>query len=204
MFAKDIMTSNVTVCTPHTSLRDAATLMLEQGSGCLPVTKNLTPGSAVIGMITERDLIQRAVAEGLDPVTSAVWLAMAMPAVTVHDDATVEECLLRLRHGQVERLVVVDQQGCCCGTIALGDLARQRALPGSAVKSTQSATQSAGKAGAQAAGKAPTQILTLVGAQTATSVVRPNSGRLVPARPSSTRLSAIRPRSNSPPGSGER
>ena len=98
MLAKDIMTGHAAHCTPRTSLRDAATLMVDHECGCLPVAKDFEPGSEIIGMITERDLICRAVAEGLDPVMSTVWLAMTMPAVTVHDDATVEECHLRARH----------------------------------------------------------------------------------------------------------
>lgn len=173
MLAKDIMTGHAAHCTPHTSLRDAASLMLDLECGCLPVAKNVDPGSDIIGTISEHDLVSRVVVEGLDPVMSTVWLAMTMPAETVHDDATVEECLLKLRHRQVDRLVVVDRQGCCCGIITLGDLARQRAQPKPDDGTTQMPTE------------AP--------AQMETSIAGKRSDRLVSARTSSNRLRAIRP-----------
>lgn len=180
MLAKDFMTGHAAQCTPRTSLRDAATLMVDHECGCLPVAKDFEPGSEIIGMITERDLICRVVAEGLDPVMSTVWLAMTMPAVTVHDDATEEECLLRARHQQVDRLVVIDKKGCCCGIITVGDFARQRALP----KPDDGTTQ------------LPTAM--------PTSAACTRSDRLMSARSSSNRLSAIRPVGSSPAGHAER
>ncbi len=179
MLAKDIMTGHAAQCTPHTSLRDAAALMVDHECGCLPVAKDFDPGSEIIGMVTDRDLVCRVVAEGLDPVMSTVWLAMTMPAETVHDDATVEECVQRLRHRQVDCLVVVDRKGCCCGIISMGDIARQRSL----FKPDDGTTG------------VPTQML----APTAGT----RSDRLVSARSSSNRLPAIRSPS-SPPGHAER
>ncbi len=179
MLAKDIMTGHAAQCTPHTSLRDAATLMIDHECSCLPVTKDFDPDSEIIGMVTEHDLVSRVVAEGLDPVMSTVWLAMTMPAETVHDDATVDECLLRLRHHQVGQLVVVDKKGCCCGIITLGDVARQRALP------------------------KPDDGTTEVPSQMPTAVACKRSDRLVSARASSNRLPAIRP-VGIPPGHSER
>lgn len=176
MLAKDIMTGHAAQCTPHTSLRDAATLMIDHECGCLPVAKDFDPGSEIIGMVTERDLVCRVVSEGLDPVMSTVWLAMTMPAETVHDDATVEECLLKLRHRQIAHLVVVDGKGCCCGIITLGDVARQRALP----KPDDGTTQ------------LPSQMLS--------SVACTRSDRLVSARASSNRLSTINSVGSSPSG----
>lgn len=125
MLAKDIMTPLAIRCTPRTTLREAANLMLEHHCACLPVVTEFTADSELIGMISERDLVCRVVAEGLDPVMSTVRLAMTMPAHSVHDDATADECILRLRHQQTERLVVVDQHGHQCGIITQGDLARQ-------------------------------------------------------------------------------
>lgn len=95
MLAKDIMTALAVRCTPHTTLREAANLMLEHHCACLPVVKDFAADSEIIGQVCERDLVSRVVAEGLDPVMATVRLAMTMPANTVHDDATVEECVLR-------------------------------------------------------------------------------------------------------------
>ena len=99
--------------------------MLVHRCACRPVVNDLAFGSEIIGVVCERDLVCRVVAEGLDPVMSTVWLAMTIPANTVHDNATVEECVLRLRHQQSERLVVVDLHGHPCGMITQGDVARQ-------------------------------------------------------------------------------
>ena len=188
MLAKDIMTGHAARCTPHTSLRDAATLMIDHECGCLPVVKDLEPGSEIIGMITERDLVCRVVAEGLDPVMSTVWLAMTMPAETVRDDATVDECCLRLRHHQVDRLLVVDRKDCCCGIITLGELARQRALP----------NPDDGTTGM------PTQMTTPMTTRLATPPACTHSDRMLSARASSNRLPAISPVGSSPPGHAER
>ena len=126
MRAQDIMMPCTVACTQHTTLRDAAQLMLENQCGFLPVAHENDPAGTIIGVISERDLVCRVVVEGLDPLMSTVWLAMAMPAETIHEDATVDECLLRLRHQRTDHLVVVDQHGRYCGLINQGDIARQR------------------------------------------------------------------------------
>jgi CBS domain-containing protein len=163
MRVKDLMTALTVRCTPHTTLCEAANLMLEHHCACLPVEQDLAEGGEIIGMISERDLVCRVVAEGLDPVMSTVWLAMTMPANTVHEDATLDECSLRFRQLQSDHLVVVDQHYHPCGIITQGDLARPRtALP----QETWSSQRSA-------------------------SVDRTYSGRLVTARSASNRLRAV-------------
>ena len=171
MLAKDLMTTLAVRCTAHTTLREAANLMLEHHCTCLPVVKDLADGSELIGLVSERDLVCRVVAEGLDPVMSTVWLAMTMPANTVHDDATEEECVLRFRHQQTDQLVVVDQFGQHCGIITQGDLARESPPSPPDPWSSQ---------------RSPT-------------VDRTCSGRLVSARTPSNRLRAVRPTVILPP-----
>lgn len=126
MLARDIMTPCLVVCTQHTNLRDAAHLMIGNRCGCLPVVQEDDPTGTIIGVVSEHDLTCRVIAEGLDPVMSTVWLAMTMPAQVVHDDATVDECILRLRHGRSEHLVVIAHDGTYRGIITQGDIARQR------------------------------------------------------------------------------
>ncbi len=125
MLAKDIMSERFVRCTRNTSLRDAAVLMAEHGCACLPVSSSDAEGSDIIGMVTDHDLVIRMVAEGLDPYTSTVWLAMTMPPHTVRCDAGLQECV-RLLSGRSDCvLVVIDEGGCCCGTITHADLVRQ-------------------------------------------------------------------------------
>lgn len=126
MLARDLMTPCSVVCTQHTNLRDAAQLMIENNCRCLPVVRDHDPTGTIIGVVSEHDLSCRVIAEGLDPVMSTVWLAMTMPAEVIHDDATLEECILHLRHRRAEHLVVADHDGTYCGIITQGDIARQR------------------------------------------------------------------------------
>ena len=114
--------------------------------------------------------------------------SLTMPAETVRDDTTVEECLARLRHRQVDHLVVVDRKDCCCGIITVGELARQRALP----KPDDGTTGM------------PTPMPTQMTAEMTTPAACTRSDRMVSARTSSNRLPAIRPVGSSPPRHAER
>jgi CBS domain-containing protein len=124
MLARDLMTRNVASCTPDTSLRAAAQLMRDEDCGCLPV-KAGEHQSALLGLITDRDLVCRAVANDLNPTITPVSRIMSSPVETIHENATEEACIQRMADKQVRRLAVVDSQGRCCGIISQGDIARR-------------------------------------------------------------------------------
>lgn len=120
MQVRDIMTGDPACCSPETSVQEAARLMVENDCGEIPVVDKQ---GAPVGVITDRDIACRCVAEGkrLDmPVSEA----MSAPAVTVAEDASLDDCCALMEENQVRRVPVVDANGKCCGIVAQADIAR--------------------------------------------------------------------------------
>jgi CBS domain-containing protein len=123
MRVRDVMTTVVRCCAPDTPLRDVAKIMRESDCGALPVTE--TPaGGRVIGVITDRDIACRAVANGRNPLELSAAACMSSPVVTVHTDATLTECCRLMEQRKIRRLPVVDDAGKCVGIISQADIAR--------------------------------------------------------------------------------
>jgi CBS domain-containing protein len=125
MHARDVMTRNFAFCTPDTSLRAVAQLMRDEDCGCLLIkvgdySRNL------LGMVTDGDLVCRALAKDLDPAITPVAIVMNSRVESIHENASEEACLQRMDDKQVRRLAVIDSHGHCCGIITLGDVARRR------------------------------------------------------------------------------
>jgi CBS domain-containing protein len=121
--ARDIMTEDPVCCTPETSLQDVAQMMVEADCGGVPVTDSadsMTP----IGMITDRDIVCRAVAQGKDLRVMTASECMSTPCVTIDADSSIEKCILALEGSLIRRVPVVDDDGECCGIIAQADIAR--------------------------------------------------------------------------------
>ena len=119
MQVRDVMSRQVQATTPHTTLREAAELMKKLDVGTLPVCD----GDQLIGMITDRDITVRAVAEGEDCFAGKVRDVMSMDVAFCHeeDDLTVATRLMREK--QVRRLPVLSRDKRLVGIITLGDVA---------------------------------------------------------------------------------
>lgn len=126
MKARDLMTAQPKLCSPETTLRDVARMMVEQDCGSIPVAES-DSSRKLIGMITDRDIACRAVAQGKSPTETRVSDVMSTPCVTVHLDASVQDCCDVLEKHQIRRVPVVDENGMCCGIVAQADLARKSA-----------------------------------------------------------------------------
>jgi CBS domain-containing protein len=124
MRIKDIMTYDPACCTPQTSLKDVARMMLDCDCGEIPVVDNAT-NLRPIGVITDRDIVCRSIALGKDPLQMTAEDCMSAPCVAVSPDTTIEECCRILEEKQIRRVPVVDDQG-CCGIVALADIAAHR------------------------------------------------------------------------------
>lgn len=124
MQAKDIMTPNPSCCTPETSLRECAQMMVDHDCGEIPV---LGAQGKPIGVITDRDICCRAVAKGIDTNGARVGEFMTTPAITVSEDDTEERCIGVMEEHMIRRVPVVDTQGVCCGIMAQADLAQRLA-----------------------------------------------------------------------------
>lgn len=132
MQISELMTKNPTCCTPDTSLQEVAQTMEEQDCGALPILDE-DEGKKVIGIITDRDIVTRAVAQGRDPAqTSAREVMTETPVtVTLNDDA--ENATELMGTNQIRRLVVLDGSS-CAGIVAQADLTRH--LPAQQVSNT--------------------------------------------------------------------
>lgn len=120
MQVREIMTANPACCTPETSMQDAARMMADTDCGEIPV---LDEQRQPIGVITDRDIACRAVAQGLDFQTP-VRDVMSSPVYTTTPDASLEDCCKTLEDYDIRRVPVVDQNGACCGMVSQADIAR--------------------------------------------------------------------------------
>jgi CBS domain-containing protein len=120
MKVSEVMTSDVQTVTPDQSAREAANFMLRAEAGSIPVTE----GDRVIGMITDRDIAVRGVAEGRGPDTPVREL-MTDHVICARQDDDVDDVARRMSEEQVRRLPVLDDDDRLCGIISLGDLARE-------------------------------------------------------------------------------
>ena len=120
MKVSEVMTSDVQTVTPDQSAREAASFMLRAEAGSIPVTE----GDKVIGMITDRDIAVRGVAEGRGPDTLVREL-MTDHIICARQGDDVDDVARRMSEEQVRRLPVLDDDGRLCGIVSLGDLARE-------------------------------------------------------------------------------
>jgi CBS domain-containing protein len=109
---------------------DAARLMREQHVGSLPVTDN----ERLVGMITDRDITTRVVAEAADPRTISVGDVFSRDLISVEPDQDLDEALRLMAHHQVRRLPVIEN-GSLVGIVAQADIAlRENAKTGELVE----------------------------------------------------------------------
>jgi CBS domain-containing protein len=114
----EVMTRDVEVINPNDTLREAAEKMRSLNVGPLPVCD----GQRVLGMITDRDIVVRAIALGRDPNTTQVADAMSSGIEYCFDDDDVEDVLERMKDKQIRRVIVVDRNKKLVGIVAIGDL----------------------------------------------------------------------------------
>lgn len=118
----DIMSTDVCTIEPQETLRQAALLMQENDIGSLPVCQD----GELLGMITDRDITVRGVAEGLDPDDTTVSDVMSGDVQCCTEELPVSEVMALMGELQVRRLPVVDEQRQLVGIVALADLARRQ------------------------------------------------------------------------------
>ncbi len=122
MSVQSIMTPNPVCCTKSTPLQEVAKLMLDNDCGQIPVVAG-NGSNRPIGVVTDRDIVIRLVAQGTDASKSPAGDAMSTPCVTVSCDTSLRECCDVMESNQIRRVPVVDAQGELCGIVALADIA---------------------------------------------------------------------------------
>jgi len=123
MEVREVMTESPTCCTPETGLQEVAQMMVDCDCGCIPVVDS-NDTKMPIGMITDRDITCRVVAQGRNPLDLTAREAMTSTVVSVTPDTSLEECLDLMEESQVRRIAVVDDDGKICGIVAQADVAR--------------------------------------------------------------------------------
>ena len=114
----EIMTRNVKTATPEMTLRDAAALMRDGDMGSIPVVE----GGKLAGIITDRDIVVRAVAEGRD-ASAPVGDVMTAEVFSVRENDFVFEAIRLMGDRQVRRVPIVNDAGELVGIIAMADIA---------------------------------------------------------------------------------
>ena len=124
MKVRELMTGNPVCCTPDTPLRDVALTMCDRNVGELPVVDS-EAGLRPVGVITDRDIVCRSLAKGRNSLEQTARDCMTRSVVAVTPDTSLEDCCRVLEDRLIRRVVVVDDNGRCCGIVSLADIARK-------------------------------------------------------------------------------
>lgn len=122
MQIREIMTEHPAYGMPNTSLPEIARMMVKNDCGCIPIVESENSKNP-IGMVTDRDITVRTVAEDRNPLDLQAEDIMTGGIVTVTPDTSVEECANLMESKQIRRVAVVDDSGALCGMIAQADIA---------------------------------------------------------------------------------
>ena len=120
MKISEVMTTGVETVSADQTAREAASFMLRADAGSIPVCE----GDRVVGMITDRDIAVRGVAEGRGPDTPVREL-MSDGIICAREDDNIDEVARRMSDEQIRRLPVLDADQRLVGIVSLGDLARE-------------------------------------------------------------------------------
>ena len=122
MKVKDCMTKDVKLMSPNQSICDAAKVMAECDAGALPVGEN----DRLVGMITDRDIAIRAVAENKSPETP-VSEVMSREILYCFEDESIDHVADNMGEQQIRRLPVLSREKRLVGIVSIGDLAHAKA-----------------------------------------------------------------------------
>jgi CBS domain-containing protein len=120
MNVSSVMTANPACCTASTPLRDVARMMISNDCGEIPVVDD---ANMPIGVVTDRDITIRVVAEGRETASATAADAMSAPVRTVTSDTSLRDCVCLMEADQIRRVPVVDSLGRLTGIVSIADLA---------------------------------------------------------------------------------
>jgi CBS domain-containing protein len=125
MQVQELMTRNVKVIDSTATLLEAAELMRDQDIGALPVGDAGRP----IGMLTDRDMVVRALAENKDPAQTRVREIITPRLATIYEDQDVSDAAELMAKEQVRRLLVLNHDKAPVGILSLGDIGKSNTTP---------------------------------------------------------------------------
>lgn len=116
----EIMTRNVTIAQPTMTLQQVAALMREGDMGALPVVDK---AGKLVGIVTDRDIVVRAAADGRDLNSTTVSEVMTQELHTANPRDFVFQAIRLMREKQVRRIPIIDENGTLQGIVAMADIA---------------------------------------------------------------------------------
>lgn len=130
MLVKEIMTPKMETASPSATVKEAARKMRDLNIGALPVWEN----GKLIGIVTDRDICCRGVAEGLDSATTLVREVMSPDAAFCFTDDNVPDAIGQMERKHIRRLAVVNRNQTPAGVLSVDDVARySRQLAGEVI-----------------------------------------------------------------------
>ena len=118
MKVKDVMHRGVTWVEPTTSIRDVACMMRDNDIGSVPVGEN----DRLVGIVTDRDIICRGIADGTDLATLTAGDVMSKPIIYCRADDELQSAIRIMEKNKIRRLPVIDKNKRLAGMLALGDI----------------------------------------------------------------------------------
>jgi CBS domain-containing protein len=118
---QDVMTRDPKCVTPQTSARDAANVMRNEDVGIVPVVE----GSRLVGVVTDRDLALRVVADGRDGSISVRDVMSSNRIATCRPDEDLDRAMETMAKEQLRRIPIVDERGDLVGIVAQADVVRK-------------------------------------------------------------------------------
>lgn len=119
MNVSEIMTTNVATAEPDSTIEEVATMMKDENVGAIPVVDD----DELVGIVTDRDIVVRCIAEGKDPSECEVEEIVSEELETVTPDDDVRRAAEIMQRKQIRRLPVCDEEGRLVGMLSLGDIA---------------------------------------------------------------------------------
>jgi CBS domain-containing protein len=117
---RELMTQNPRTVSPDSTIVDAAKIMRDEDTGVVPIVE----GDRLVGVLTDRDIAIRVVAEGKDVQGTRVTEIASQDLVTIDPQQDLDEALRLMAQHQVRRLPVVEEDGRLVGIVAQADVAR--------------------------------------------------------------------------------
>ena len=140
----EVMTKNPIYCLPNDAVARAAQLMKNENIGPIPVIEN-EQTKKLVGIVTDRDLALRVVADGRDPKSTKVEEVMTRKVVTCRPDDDLQKALDAMSEHQLRRIPVVDDDNKLVGIIAQADVATRVNQPQKTAEMVKEISQSSPK-----------------------------------------------------------
>ena len=138
---RDVMTRNPQTVSEKDSVLDAARIMRDQDTGIVPVVDD---GRKIIGLVTDRDIVVRAVADGKDLNSCHVNEVMSKSVRTVKEDDSVRDVLNVMSGAQVRRVPVVNRNNELVGIVSMKDLATETNATGKVGQTVENISEGRG------------------------------------------------------------